>query len=183
MTGWIIFAIGSLIIAAVSWKSLRQPGSHGFYRFFAWEAILALFALNVTFWFRDPFAPRQLLAWTLLFASFIPLGFGVHALRTRGQQAQTRAGDDNLYTFEKTTQLVTTGIYRYIRHPLYSSLLLLGWGIFFKQITWPSVSLVLLATLFLFLTARADERECIQFFGAAYQDYMTRTKRFLPFLF
>ena len=51
MYQWIIFIVASLIILAISWKSLQQPGSHGFYRFFAWEAILALFVINVNFWF------------------------------------------------------------------------------------------------------------------------------------
>jgi protein-S-isoprenylcysteine O-methyltransferase Ste14 len=43
--------------------------------------------------------------------------------------------------------------------------------------------LALLATLFLFLTAKADEAECARFFGSSYQAYMQTTKRFVPFLF
>jgi protein-S-isoprenylcysteine O-methyltransferase Ste14 len=43
--------------------------------------------------------------------------------------------------------------------------------------------LALAATFLLIATARADEAECLRFFGAAYQDYMTHTKRFVPFLF
>jgi protein-S-isoprenylcysteine O-methyltransferase Ste14 len=59
----------------------------------------------------------------------------------------------------------------------------LAWGIFFKSITWPSLAVVAVATTFLFATAHADENECIQFFGAQYQEYMKATKRFIPFLF
>ena len=36
----------------------------------------------------------------------------------------------NLYQFEQTTELVDKGIFKYIRHPLYSSLIFLTWGIF-----------------------------------------------------
>jgi protein-S-isoprenylcysteine O-methyltransferase Ste14 len=43
--------------------------------------------------------------------------------------------------------------------------------------------LVVAATVFLSLTARADEAECIKFFGTAYEDYMKKTKRFIPILF
>ena len=85
--------------------------------------------------------------------------------------------------FEKTTALITTGIYAYIRHPLYSSLLLLAWGIYFKAPSLPGVLLAVVTTTFLSATARADEGECIQFFGTEYQDYMQKTKRFIPFLF
>lgn len=179
----LLFTLGTLIIVFISRASLKQARSHGFYRFFAWEAILALFLLNVEFWFRDPFAWHQVIAWTLLFASFIPLGFGVHSLRSHGKPVDRREGDPSLLAFEKTTELVTTGIYRYIRHPLYSSLFLLAWGIFFKLPSLLGGILVFTATVFLVLTAKADEMECTKFFGPQYQEYMRKTKMFLPFLF
>ncbi len=95
----------------------------------------------------------------------------------------TREGEPQLLAFEKTSQLVTSGIYHYIRHPLYSSLLFLTWGIFFKSITLPGVVLTAAATIALILTARADEAECIRFFGENYAAYMRISKRFVPFLF
>ena len=52
---------------------------------------------------------------------------------------------------------MTSGIYRYIRHPLYSSLFLLTWGIFFKAPGWLGLVLALAASAFLVATARADE--------------------------
>jgi protein-S-isoprenylcysteine O-methyltransferase Ste14 len=183
MTQWIIFAVGSIAITAISWKSLLKPGSHGFYRFFAWEAILGSFAVNIKFWFYQPFAWNQIIAWLLLFVSLIPLAFGVHSLRTRGQPVQQRASDPSLLAFEKTTQLVTTGIYHYIRHPLYSSLFFLTWGIFFKSISWLVFLLAGISTVFLVLTAKADEAECTEFFGKPYSEYMKYTKMFVPFLY
>jgi protein-S-isoprenylcysteine O-methyltransferase Ste14 len=137
----------------------------------------------VKFWIDKPLAWNQLIAWTLLFASFIPLGFGVHFLRTRGKAVEKRESDPSLLAFEKTTQLVTSGIYKYIRHPLYCSLLLLTWGIFFKHITLTVVTLAVTATVFLVLTAKADEAECTRFFGSQYQDYMKRSKMFIPYVF
>ena len=183
MVKLIAFIVLSAGLIYVSRASLRAPGSHGFYRFFAWEFILALILLNLNVWFRDPFSWHQLISWFLLFVSFVPLGFGVHALTTRGKAVQRREDDAHLLAFEKTSELVTTGIYRYIRHPLYSSLLLLAWGVFLKSLTWPNVLLVLAATLSLILTAKADEVECIRFFGPEYQAYMKRTRMLVPFLF
>jgi protein-S-isoprenylcysteine O-methyltransferase Ste14 len=43
--------------------------------------------------------------------------------------------------------------------------------------------LVVVATLCLVATAKADEAECIQYFGVSYQKYMVRTKLFVPFLY
>lgn len=175
-----IFAIGTVLLIAISWNSLTKPYSHGFYRFFAWECILLLFVVNVNYWFRNPFAWYQLIAWILLIASLVPLGFGVHSLRARGKPVRQREGDNSLYAFEKTTSLVTTGVYKYIRHPLYSSLLFLAWGIFFKLPSLTGLALTAVATAFLYATAKTDEAECVQFFGNEYQEYMKHTKMFIP---
>ncbi len=182
MYQWILFATLSILLVIISWKSLRRPRSHGFYRFFAWEAILALFLVNAGAWFYRPFSWNQIIAWSLLILSLVPLAMGIHALRTRGNPSEQRENDPSLLTFEKTTALVTTGIYRSIRHPLYSSLLLLTWGIFFKAPSVTGAILAITATFLLIATARADERECCQFFGPSYQDYMRRTKMFIPYL-
>ena len=179
----IVFIAGTLALIYISRASLRSPRSHGFYRFFAWECILLLFLFNVDMWFVDPFSWHQTISWILLFASFVPLIFGVRTLRLSGKPDERRADDSSLYAFEKTSQLVTTGIYAFIRHPLYSSLLLLAWGIFFKEPNLPGGMIVSVTTTFLVATARADEAECIQFFGDEYQQYIQQTKRFVPFLF
>lgn len=178
----IIFAVGSAGIIYVSRASLRVPRSHGFHRFFAWEFLLALFLLNARKWFDEPFTLHQIVSWVLLLVS-IPLVLqGVTLLRRAGRPTSAR-NEMPLLGFEKTTTLVTEGVYRYIRHPLYSSLFFLGWGIFFKDPSWLGVILTLATTLLLVRTARADENECIRFFGAVYQEYMKRTKMFIPFLF
>jgi protein-S-isoprenylcysteine O-methyltransferase Ste14 len=179
----ISFVIVSAGFIFISRASLRAPRSHGFYRFFAWEFILALIVLNVDVWFRNPFSWHQLISWLLLFASLIPLGFGFHALATQGKAAKRRADDAQLLTFEKTTRLITTGVFAYIRHPLYSSLLLLAWGVFFKVPGWSGILLVLAATFSLIATAKADEAECIRYFGPSYQAYMEHTRMFVPYIF
>jgi protein-S-isoprenylcysteine O-methyltransferase Ste14 len=179
----IAFVILSICLIYISWGSLRSPRSHGFYRFFAWEFILALFLLNVDSWFRDIFAWHQLISWFLLIVSIIPLVFGVRSLTDQGKPVEERSGEPQLIGFEKTSTLVDTGIYHYIRHPLYSSLLFLVWGIFFKVPTWFGALLAIAATLLLLATAKADETECIRFFGPVYETYLKKTKRFVPFLF
>jgi protein-S-isoprenylcysteine O-methyltransferase Ste14 len=181
MTGVYIFLIASLAIAVVSRGSLRAPGSHGFYRFFAWEAILGLILLNISSWFDAPFSFHQIVSWVLLLVStFLVAVGGLHLLR-RGKPDTSRK-DPTLLDFERTSRLVTTGIYRYIRHPLYSSLLFLAWGVFFKDTSLAGLLLAMTASYFLARTSVADERECVRYFGKEYQDYMARTKMFVPFV-
>lgn len=177
----VVFLFATVFLVYVSRRPLRNPRSHGFYRFFAWEAIVALILVNIPLWFADPLSALQILSWVLLAFSLVLLGPGVYQLFVRGRPNAHRK-DDTLMAFEKTTELVTSGLYRYIRHPLYGSLLFLAWGAFLKDVTWYSTCLVVLSTAGLVATAKADEKECIQFFGSSYNDYMSRTRMFVPWI-
>ena len=178
----VIFVFGTIGILWVSRSSLRDTNSHGFYRFFAWETILIMFVLNVNYWIRDPFSPRQIIAWTLLIISLVLIFQGVRLFRRKGKIDGER-DDPALVGIEKTTELVTTGVYQTIRHPFYSSLLFLAWGIVFKRIIWFEILLAILTTIFLTFTAKKEEVENIEFFGDEYQEYMKRTKMFIPYVF
>jgi len=180
---WIVYVILTGALIFISRASLRDPRSHGFYRLFAWSAIAGLFLLNIEHWFENPLAWYQIIAWIMLCAGLVLVIWGMGLLIRAGKPVEHRETDPNLLGLEKTTQLVTAGIYRYIRHPLYCSLLLLAWGIFFKRPSWLGGGLAAFASVCLVLTARADEVECIRFFGPAYEAYMKRTRRFIPFVF
>jgi protein-S-isoprenylcysteine O-methyltransferase Ste14 len=170
----VLFFAGSFFIIWTSIPSLRLPASHGFYRFFAWEAILGMFLLNVRSWFDNPFAWYQIISWILLISSVIFLFMGVYQLRHTGKPTDA---------LEATTQLVRIGIYRIIRHPLYASLLYLALGIFFKSPSLLDGCLAMVSTAFLYATARADETECLVKFGEEYGRYMKKTRMFIPLLF
>ena len=91
--------------------------------------------------------------------------------------------DKTLYRFEKTTRLVETGIYKYIRHPLYGSLIFLTWGIFFKNMNFVLFMFSFHATIFFFFTIRKEEKENIAYFGDNYKSYIKRSKMIIPFIF
>jgi protein-S-isoprenylcysteine O-methyltransferase Ste14 len=133
-----------------------------------------MFLVNVRSWFVHPFAWYQIISWILLIASLIPVITGVYLLQHAGKPTDA---------LEATTQLVQSGIYHFIRHPLYASLLLLDWGIFFKSPRLLDGCLAAVATAFLYATARADEAECLVKFGEEYAGYMKKTKMFIPFMF
>ncbi len=178
---WVLFALGSAAILVVSWGSLPNPRSHGFWRFFVFESLLGLILVVAPGWFANPFAARQIVSWLLLSASLILAVWGFALL---GGAGRPRGG------VERTTVLVTTGVYRYVRHPLYSSLLLLTWGALlkapFQTAAIPAavlaISLASIATVALLLTAKAEEAENLAKFGEPYRRYMRATKRFIPFI-
>ncbi len=178
----VIFLGATAGFVYLSWHSLRNPRSHGFYRFFAFESILALVLLNLDYWFYEPFSPHQVISWLLLIVSLFLVIHGFQLLHRVGKPKSER-DDRSLIGIEKTTELVRVGAYRYIRHPMYSSGLFGTWGVFFKHPLWLSLCLAVITTIFWTMTAKIEEAENISFFGPAYQSYMKQTKMFIPFLF
>lgn len=95
--------------------------------------------------------------------SIIIWSFGTLSLRQRGRQ------------------LVTTGPYQYVRHPLYSVLL---WGPHLLVFLLTGAWLALLAIGLMFvaghLLVRHEEKLMEQVFGVTWREYARRTPRFLP---
>ena len=78
MLRFALFLVASAAILPLSWRSLRDLRTHGFYRFFAFELLLALILLNAPVWFLDPFSARQLAAWSL---GAISIGLAIEGFR------------------------------------------------------------------------------------------------------
>ena len=177
-----LFIIFTLFLVRFSKRALSNSRTHGFYRFFVFEGILLLVLLNYPYWFEDPFSPTHLLSWSLLLTSIVFIINSLMMLKQSGGHAEREDMPENL-SFENTVHLVETGVYRYIRHPMYSSLLFLAWGAFLKHTTPLTGVLILAVSGFLTACARVEERENIRFFGPVYDEYMQRTGMFIPRLF
>lgn len=175
------FIVATAVLAYISRASLRVPESHGFYRFLAWELMLVMVVMNMDGWYDAPPSLEQTICGILMGASLLLAITSYLALHLYGQQDDGR-DDAPLLKFEKTTVLVKRGIYRHIRHPMYSSLILLDWGLFFKQPTWWSGGIATVACILMVMAALAEEKENIRYFGAQYREYMGSTLRFFPFL-
>jgi protein-S-isoprenylcysteine O-methyltransferase Ste14 len=128
------------------------------------------------------FCHHQLISWLFLILSIV-LSISGFVLLHRLGEPQPVSRNSPEFTFENTSNLITTGAYRYIRHPLYASLLLLSWGVLLKAVSLPTLLVAAVATASLVATAKAEERENLARFGPAYKDYVARTHRFIPFLF
>ena len=179
---FLVFFLCSIPLVFISWRTLFNVRSHGFYRFFSWECILWLGINNFPYWYKAPFSLQQIFSWIFLIYSLVLIVFGVLMMNKAGNPDSNRK-DDNLYQFEKTTALIKTGLFRYIRHPLYGSLLFLTWGIFLKQTTLFLLIVTVLSTVLLIITAKIEEQENIRFFGEEYSEYIKETWLFVPYIF
>lgn len=78
-------------------------------------------------------------------------------------------------------ELVTTGPYRYVRHPIYGGILLamLGTAVA-TDIAW--LGLFVVYAVFFVFAARSEERTMLALFPQQYPEYQRRTKRLIPFV-
>jgi protein-S-isoprenylcysteine O-methyltransferase Ste14 len=83
----------------------------------------------------------------------------------------------------KEHKLVTNGIYKYIRHPLYTfgSSLFISFGMMSDN--WFIALLGILAFIGMAIRTPKEEANLIEKFGDEYREYMKHTGRFLPKLF
>lgn len=75
--------------------------------------------------------------------------------------------------------LVTTGVYAWVRHPLYASLIYAGFGWALLWSSYPALIIAAIDLCFFTAKAQAEERHLRAKFPA-YADYATRVKRFIP---
>jgi protein-S-isoprenylcysteine O-methyltransferase Ste14 len=78
--------------------------------------------------------------------------------------------------------LVNTGVYRYIRHPQYTGLLLLSFGMLVEWATLPLLLLYPVMIMMYVRLARREEKDMLSEFGGVYRAYMRKTKMFIPFV-
>ena len=169
-----VLITGTVFIVLFSWfLSIKYQRYHGIARFFAFESVFILVLLNFKVWFIKPFSTVQILSWILLiFSAYIAVA-GYLLLKRKGKP------DSN---FENTSILVKSGIYAYIRHPLYLSILLLGTGVMLKEPGQYQIVLAVINMITIYLTARIEEMEMIKKFGDEYRSYMKESKMFIPFI-
>jgi protein-S-isoprenylcysteine O-methyltransferase Ste14 len=171
---YLVIIAGTILIILFSWfLSIKFKRYHGIVRFFAFESIFILVLLNIRVWFVNPFSILQLASWILLFISVYVVITGFLLLKREGKP------DSN---FENTSLLVKSGLYGYIRHPLYLSIFLLGTGIMLKDPAPLQLMLAVINLVAVYFTARIEEQEMIAKFGDEYRSYMKETKMFIPFI-
>mgnify|MGYP001048890242 CR=1 FL=1 len=120
--------------------------------------------LSLPLWFR--------FSGVLFGAAGILLLVWVH--RTLGMQWSTTL------QFKERHTLITSGPYKFIRHPMYASLFLFFVGLSIISSFWPLMALVVIFLLFFIRIMGREESMMIDQFGEEYRVYINSTGRFLP---
>ncbi len=123
------------------------------------------------------------LTFSLNGSTALAVGLGVMGLSlgvmgvTQFRKAQTTP---NPQALEKVSSLVTSGIYRYSRNPMYLGLvlILLGWAFYLSHF----LAFVLLPVFILYMTRfqiQPEEQMMARKFGKTYQAYLNKVRRWI----
>lgn len=79
-------------------------------------------------------------------------------------------------------KVIKTGVYKYIRHPQYTGVLLIAIGLI---LNWATLTTLLMfpAIVWMYIRlAKKEEQDMISEFGEEYINYSRKTKKFIPFI-
>lgn len=172
--GWAAFWLYWLV-AAVSMKRGRVPWS----RELRIRAVIAVFVILLVH--AGAFKghglntdPTRAGPGLVLFA--VGLGFAIWARVNIGRNWGTPMTQKN------EPELVTSGPYRLVRHPIYSGILIAGAGTA-VALSWVWLIAVGLAGMYFLYSATVEERYLTEQFHDAYPAYKRSTKMLVPYLF
>lgn len=144
----------------------------------AWMALPYLAATRTAApWALPSFAhamPYAALRWLGAGLGLVCLALSIECWRRMGKNWRMAVAPD------QQTELVTTGLYKYVRHPIYAVSIIL---MLCTVVVIPTVPVVVMAAIhitLMIMKARNEERFLLGVHGAAYEQYCRRTGRFFP---
>jgi protein-S-isoprenylcysteine O-methyltransferase Ste14 len=180
---WAVFLIAYLPEFALIARSRPEQGEKSdrgsmlFIMLAGWVGMLGAFAVANLHWFAITRAPKVWFGAGLL-AMLGGRLLRQHCWRMLGKHftGDVKASSDQ--------PVIEQGIYRWLRHPSYTGGMLMYLGVGLGLTNWLSVLLITLAGGVAYAyRVRVEEQALQSGLGGRYQEYMRRTKRFVPFVF
>ena len=154
---WVLRLAVAVLIVVLAVRLARRAGSSG-----------ALF-------FRGIFTPPPALGWAAAAFTAIGIGLAVWARVYLGRNWSPRPA------VKEHHELVTTGPYAYVRHPIYTGIMLATLGTALLGIFLGIVMFIVISIIFA-LRIGKEEKLMLELFPRQYPAYQKRTKRLVPFV-
>jgi len=115
----------------------------------------------------------------LIFAGVVVGGFALFSFDQREFIGiRQLVGDEN-----QSGELITSGVYSIVRHPLYFSLILIVLGYLVYSFHLSNLIFASCTFIYLIIGTRLKEKKLLQTFGKPYKNYRKKVKMLIPFVF
>lgn len=174
---WLAFLVVWLVFALDTKRTARRSMSPWALRV---PILLGVFALWKVPGLRHGFAGVERAIWSPALAggglALVALGiaFAIWARVHIGRNWGTPM------SLKQDPELVTSGPYAYVRHPIYTGVILAMLGSALVSIWW--IPACLLFFVYFVWSAKTEEKIMLEQFPARYAEYMQRTKMLIPFV-
>ncbi|NLF67233.1 MAG: isoprenylcysteine carboxylmethyltransferase family protein [Chloroflexi bacterium] len=187
---WIVLGLLFLVFIPFNRKSQRKPSSvyAAFIVAMAFEMFGVPMSMYIIAWIVGDKLPDGILWGHTLYSYIGHTGMYVGMVLMLVGAALVITGWHVVYKRywrqeEGKGELVTDGIYRFIRHPQYTGFLLITLGMLLDWATLPMLIMWPIMAVMYYRLARKEEGEMVEAFGHQYVAYRQRTGMFLPRLF
>ena len=179
--------IGAWLVMLAVWfigtfSAKRNVRSSGRFRFFAWRIVVIVVLILVLrhtgdgYVLSEPlFLIQPMLGWLAALLTAIGVAYAIWARLALGRNWS------GYPTQKEEHELVTNGPYAYVRHPIYTGIILALFGSALSGETIAIVLFLILSVTFL-LRMPKEERIMLMLFPSQYPEYRKRTKRLIPFV-
>ena len=127
------------------------------------------------FYSHPLFTPTLILGWTGALLTAIGIGFAIWARVNIGRNWSSHPA------MKEHHELVTTGPYAYVRHPIYSGIMLAALGTAIMSSIF-GIGMLIFISIFFALRINKEEKIMLELFPNRYPEYQKHTKRLLPFV-
>jgi len=87
------------------------------------------------------------------------------------------------FQIKESHELISTGIYGYVRHPIYGGLILMVPGVLLVSGSYTFIAGLVIMLIAAEIFARREEVLLTKHFDKKYTEYMKTTKKFIPFIY
>jgi protein-S-isoprenylcysteine O-methyltransferase Ste14 len=180
--GTLAYAIYNMLLAQTRASGMSSGSAKLMLRTpFLVIATVIFLVIGIILWEPLPLQPKWqlrlfalILGATIYFASLALYLWGLHSL---GDNFNASSGFG--IRLLQGHQLVIRGPYKYIRHPMYVAVILVGWGGLLLYLTWTMLGSAIMMFGLIYRAMREDQA-LAQEFGSDWEEYQNRVPGWIP---
>jgi protein-S-isoprenylcysteine O-methyltransferase Ste14 len=178
ISGWLIYFFVHSFLASLRVKkyfSETFPQLYSYYRIL--YNVIAILGLGVLLVFSLPLT--SLATNTLLGSVITSIGFILIILAFRAFNLREFLG----FQAETQSELVVSGMYRFVRHPLYFGTMIFIAGLYLLLPSDIMLSVLVISYVYIWIGSRLEERKLRALFGESYKAYSQKVKSLIPYVY